>query len=61
MPGPRNDFEDVLLALSKLDLKTNGNPSLQELQRHLRYQSFQDPPDRSLNNNRIFEKSKSKE
>lgn len=28
-PGPRNDLEDVLLALSKLDLKTNGSPSLE--------------------------------
>lgn len=27
MPGPRNDFEDVRLALSKLDLKTKGNPA----------------------------------
>jgi hypothetical protein len=30
MPGPRNDFEDVRLALSKLDLKTRGNPTLQD-------------------------------
>jgi hypothetical protein len=29
-PGPRNDFDDVLLALSKLDLKTSGNPTLQD-------------------------------
>lgn len=29
-PGPRNDFEDVRLALSKLDLKTRGNPTLQD-------------------------------
>jgi len=28
MPGPRNDFEEVLLALSKLDLKTRGSPTL---------------------------------
>lgn len=30
MPGPRNDFEDVRLALSKLDLKTRGTPTLQD-------------------------------
>lgn len=29
MPGPRNDFDDVRLALSKLDLKTRGTPTLQ--------------------------------
>lgn len=28
-PGPRNDLDDVRLALSKLDLKTNGKPSLE--------------------------------
>lgn len=28
-PGPRNDLEDVRLALSKLDLKTSGRPSLE--------------------------------
>ena len=29
MPGPRNDFEEVRLALSKLDLKTSFNPNLE--------------------------------
>ncbi|KAI7999077.1 hypothetical protein LOK49_LG10G01746 [Camellia lanceoleosa] len=28
-PGPRNDLEDVRLALAKLDLKTSGNPSFE--------------------------------
>lgn len=28
-PGPRKDFDDVLLALSKLDLKISGSPSLE--------------------------------
>lgn len=28
MPGPRKDFADVRLALSKLDLKTSGKPNL---------------------------------
>ena len=32
MPGPRNDFVDVRLALSKLDLKTRGSPTLQDLE-----------------------------
>lgn len=30
MPGPRKDFADVRLALSKLDLKTSGKPNLQD-------------------------------
>jgi len=30
IPGPRNDFDDVRLALSKLDLKTNGIPTLKD-------------------------------
>ena len=28
-PGPRKDLDDVLLALSKLDLKISGSPSLE--------------------------------
>lgn len=40
IPGPRNDLEEVRLALSKLDLKTNGNPSLQKLQKKKRRQSL---------------------
>lgn len=41
MPGPLNDFDDVLLALSKLDLKTSCTPTLvnikqfQTLQRYI--------------------------
>lgn len=28
-PGPRKDLDEVLLALSKLDLKISGSPSLE--------------------------------
>lgn len=33
MPGPRNDLDDVRLALSKLDLNTSGKPNLQTLRK----------------------------
>ena len=34
MPGPRKDLEEVRLALSKLDLKTSGNPTLHHSHKH---------------------------
>lgn len=48
IPGPRNDFDDVLLALSKLDLKTKGNPSLQKYKTRRYYSDIKKKKDHSF-------------